>query len=261
MSRAESSLRITPTASAHVGVEQSRPTFDVLQLRKRVDEIPWFHTMDLGHGIRTNGKYDPSRKLARYGIPEDLSGKSVLDVGAWDGFYSFEAERRGAARVLATDSFVWQGKNWGTKEGFELARSVKDSHVEDKTIDVMDLSPEAVGTFDLVLFLGVLYHVKDPFGAIERVASVCHDHCILETHVDLVHVRRPAIAMYRWLELDKDPTNWFGPNPAAVINMLYAAGFRRVTIQPPSSRLYAVPKYFATRALKRGHRMVFHAFK
>ncbi|HMC41630.1 MAG TPA: hypothetical protein VKI20_01370, partial [Acidimicrobiales bacterium] len=97
-------------------------------LRAEVDAIRWYHVLDLGQGFRTPGVYDPSSKLSRYALP-DLHGKTVLDVGAWDGFFSFEAERRGAARVLATDSFSWDGSNWSTKAGFQLARRALGSRV------------------------------------------------------------------------------------------------------------------------------------
>ena len=200
------------------------------ELRAAVAEIQWFHTMNLGHGIVTPGRSNNLRRLARLGMPERLDELTVLDIGAWDGFFSFEAERRGALRVLATDSFCWSGPGWGTKAGFDLARTALQSRVEDREIDVLDLSPETVGVFDLVLFLGVLYHVKHPLLALERVYSVTGKHLILETHVDLVHVRRPACAFYPADELDRDATNWFGPNPQAVIAMLRTAGFRRVEV-------------------------------
>jgi hypothetical protein len=103
--------------------------------------------------------------------------------------------------------------------------------------------------------------MKHPMLAIEQVASVCSDQLILETHVDLLSIRRPAMALYGWGELDTDTTNFCGPNPAAVALMLYGAGFKRVEIHPPTSRAYNVAKWTATRLLKRGHRMVFHAFK
>jgi len=104
-------------------------------------------------------------------MPENLAGKTVLDVGAWDGFFSFESERRRAERVLATDSFCWSGEG-GTKAGFELARKVLNSKVEDVEMDVLDLSPENIGTFDIVLFLGVLYHMRRPLLALERPGEV-----------------------------------------------------------------------------------------
>ena len=74
----------------------------------------------------------------------------------------------------------------GTKAGFELARKALDSKVEDLSIDVLDLSPERIGEFDLVLILGVLYHMRHPLLALERVASVTKDQLVLETHVDFL---------------------------------------------------------------------------
>lgn len=163
-------------------------------------------------------------------MPDDLTGSSVLDIGAWDGFFSFAAERRGAQRVLATDSFCWDGGGWGTKAGFDLARRALNSKVEDKRIEVIDLSPDTVGVFDVVLFLGVLYHMKHPLLALERVASVTRTQLIMQTQVDMLAVARPAMAFYPGTELNGDPTNWVGPNPAAVVAMLQLVGFTRVEI-------------------------------
>jgi len=175
---------------------------------------------------------------------------TVLDIGAWNGFFSFEAERRGAKRVLATDSFIWSGAMPGLgKEGFSLARRALGSNVEDLYIDVMDLSPEKIGTFDVVLFLGVLYHMRHPLLALERAASVTAEGgmLILETHVDMLHEKRPAMAFYPGGELGNDPTNWFGPNPAAVEGMLKAVGFEKVQMVNPE--------------VLAGSRTVFHAWK
>jgi len=154
----------------------------------------------------------------------------VLDIGGWDGYFAFEAERRGASRVLATDSYSWDGGGWGTQAGFQLARRVLDSRVGDLKIDVLDLSPERVGVFDLTLFLGVLYHMRHPLLALERVASVTGKMLILDTHVDLLHHARPMMAFYPERELNDDPTNWWGPNPAAVEAMLQTVGFREVKL-------------------------------
>src|SRR5678809_228920 len=92
------------------------------EIRREVAALRWYHRIDLGHGVVTDGVDNTPERLAKIKLPEDLTGKSVLDVGAWDGFFSFEAERRGARRVVATDSFCWGGGGWGTKDGFELAR-------------------------------------------------------------------------------------------------------------------------------------------
>jgi tRNA (mo5U34)-methyltransferase len=199
-----------------------------MNIREEIAKVKWFHRIDLGGGVTTPG-YVNSMSAKQLGI-EDLSGKSVLDIGAWDGFYSFQAERCGARRVLATDSFIWSGGGgWKTgKSGFELARRVLKSKVEDKTIDVMDLSPEGVGVFDVVLFLGVLYHLRHPLLALERIAGVTGELLVLETQVDAIHYPRPAMVFYPERELADDATNWWGPNPAAVEAMLRTVGFRDV---------------------------------
>lgn len=193
-------------------------------LQERVDAVPyWWHSIALGHGVVTpGGSGDTSRSLARLALPDDLTGKTVLDIGAWDGFYSFECERRGAARVVASDLFAWR---YSSKAGFNLARDALGSHVEDMEIDVFDISPETVEMFDIVLFLGVLYHLRDPFLGLAHAASVTRELLIIETHVDLLDLERPAIALYPHKELNDDPTNWCGPNVPALSGMLETLGF------------------------------------
>src|SRR5215813_9558515 len=106
-----------------------------------INSINWFHTIDLGNGIVTPGTDNSPKKLQRLCIPRDLTGKTFLDVGACDGFFSFEAERRGASRVLAVDSYVWEGKSpLGSKAGFLTARRLLNSRVEDMHLEVLDIS-------------------------------------------------------------------------------------------------------------------------
>jgi tRNA (mo5U34)-methyltransferase len=201
---------------------------DVEEIKREVAKIAWWHRIDLGHGIITPGVNDSPAKLRRLAMPENLRGLSVLDIGAWDGFYSFEAERRGADRVVATDSFAAMAGGASSPAAFLLAKRVLNSRVEHREVDVLDLSPSTVGVFDVVLFLGVLYHLRSPLLALERVFHVTKRLLILETHVDLFSARRPAMIFYPGAELNRDPTNWWGPNPPAVIRMLEAAGFRTV---------------------------------
>lgn len=195
--------------------------------------VNWYHQIDLGGGVVTPGVDNTASRMAPLELPTDLSGKSVLDIGAWDGFFSFEAERRGAARVLATDSYCWSGEGWGTKEGFETARRILGSRVEDLEIDVMDLSPERVGTFDVVLFVGVLYHLRHPLLALERVSSVTGDLLVIDTHSALVDDPRPVMLFYPGTELNNDPTNWWGANPVAIEAMLRDVGFRTIDRKAP----------------------------
>jgi tRNA (mo5U34)-methyltransferase len=228
----------------------------VTGLRDEVERLPWYHVMELPGGVVTPGIDDPRDRLPLLGIPDDLSGLSVLDVGAWDGFFSFECERRGAARVVAADWFAWREAARGSKESFELARTALGSSVEAVEIRVEELAPERVGTFDLVLFAGVLYHVRDPLLALDAVASVTNGRLILETHIDLALRRRPVAAFYPARELEGDHTNWWGPNPAAVEGMLHAAGFTDVVKVFPRSRAYELAR--ALRRRSQQGRAVFH---
>lgn len=232
--------------------------------------LPWFHRIDLGDGLVTPGRDDSPRKLAEIGLPDDLTGRSVLDIGAYDGFFSFEAERRGAARVVALDN--WGEPECSPREGYNLAHALLGSRVEARGGDVLSLSPEAFGRFDVVLFMGVLYHLRHPLLGLERVASVTSWMLILETHVDLDDSRRPAMRFYPGAELGGDPTNWWGPNTAAVLAMLEVVGFHRVEVvhrtpRESSHHLWArslrnrVVKGHGAHDTQRWGRLVVHAFK
>lgn len=152
-----------------------------------------------------------------------------MDIGANDGFFSFAAERAGASRVLAVDAPAWgEHDSLGSKRGFDFVREVLDSKVEDLRCDLHDLTPERVGTFDVVFFLGVLYHLEDPLPSLRQVASLANELLVVETLVDMTWTRRPAAAFYTRAEINDDSSNWWGPNPPAVLGMLRATGFRDV---------------------------------
>ncbi len=201
------------------------------EIQKKVEEVGyWYHTIDVGHGIVTPGmkKCDDFDRL---GLP-DLQGKTVLDIGCWDGFYSFECEKRGASRVLATDHYVWEAFG---KDGFLTAREALGSKIEHKDIDVMDISPETVGTWDIVLFLGVLYHLQNPMSALEKLARITKSLLVVESHVANIPLYNdvPMAAFYETDELNDDHTNWWGPNLKCMIQMVRSSGFPRVEIQRP----------------------------
>jgi tRNA (mo5U34)-methyltransferase len=200
------------------------------ELRAGVDRIGWWHTMELAPGVVTPGEDETPRKLEWLRLPERLDGKTVLDIGAWYGAFSFEAERRGAARVVALDTLAWHEpafgpKQFGTKAGFEFARKALGSRVEDMEVPLEEISPERVGTYDVVLFLGVLYHIRDPWEIFQRAASVCRDLLILETHVDLLHLRRPAMAFIAEDDVLRPGDNFWGPNVRLLERWVREAGF------------------------------------
>lgn len=208
---------------------------DLNVLQERVNGRTWFHRIDLGHGIVTPGMDDSPKKLIHVDMPADLTGWSVIDVGAFDGFFSFEAEARGADRVLATDHCYWNLPGVSsvyTPAGFDIAKEARGSCVESRDIAVEDLSPETVGEFDLVLFLGVLYHAQDPLRYLRNMRAICRRQLIVETHIDALDYPRPAMVFYPGATLNGDATNFWGPNPAAVVAMLEEVGFSRVDIRP-----------------------------
>jgi tRNA (mo5U34)-methyltransferase len=246
--------------------ESDEPAADVFDasavpadLRARVEAITWYHSIDLGHGLVTPGNPVNKEMVAR-GLP-GLRGRSVLDVGAWDGFYSFLAERRGAARVVALDHYAWcvdfmrRLEYWRACEaagelpdplrdltdfyrpdtmpgrrGFDLVRQVTGSRVEPVVADFMETGPDDIGRFDVVLFLGVLYHVREPLRALERIRTLTDGVAVVET--EAVHV--PGLRNARLLEFHPggefrgDHTNWFVPTEAALHALCRAAGFKRV---------------------------------
>ncbi len=212
----------------------------------------------------TPGESKTSDTLNRVRLPTRLDGQSVLDIGAWDGFFSFEAERRGAQRVVAVDPECWRDpswgpRGWGTKGPFEFARKALGSSVEDRDIDLLQICPETIGMFDVVLFLGVLYHLRDPWPYLQAAASVCAGLLIVETHADMLEFPRPAMAFYPGAEVDNDPSNWFGPNVSALAAMIGHAGFPHVTVYK-ESRAYRLARSWLRRSVKfQQGRIVAHA--
>jgi len=224
-----------------------------------------FHSpFDFGNGLVTRPWHVDRRfrrRLRLLRIPADLSGKSVLDIGAWDGYFSFEFERRGAARVLAIDTYAW---DHGALDCFLLAREHFNSKVEYRRMDVHDLSASDVGQFDLVFCAGVLYHMRNPLIGLERIRGVTAGQLILETHslLPAMHEWTPLITFFPG---DEDATKftWHHggyPTRAWVLDALKAAGFARSeVIYRPSFRWGKKLAALITDTPQRG-RLIVHAF-
>lgn len=188
--------------------------------------VHWWHQIDLG-GVVTPGLDATPEKIKAVELPDRLDGKSVLDIGAWDGAFSFECERRGAARVVASDYFVWRN---GGDRGFDYAHRALRSRVEKAVVSVEDLSPDSMGIFDLVLFLGVLYHSENPLLYLRKIRAMCRRQAIIETVVDGDDYARPVMVFYPGALLNNDPTNFWGPNTACLKDMLMEVGFHEVRL-------------------------------
>ena len=149
--------------------EASGRTEDEAALRRRADElssVPWHHSIRLFPDLVTRGAKTPEFLSAECGCvlgPLDLRGRSVLDIGTWNGHFAFEAAQRGAADVTATDSYCWRRPDFRGRETFDLARSCLglDDRVHAVEIDPTEL-PGPLQPFDVVLFLGVFYHLYQP---------------------------------------------------------------------------------------------------
>ena len=159
--------------------------------QRRIDDIAWYHELDFGHGLKSRSReefIEGCRRAWRFiercldGI--EFSGKSVLDVGCWDGYWSFYAERRGARSVLAADDIT---QNWGTGEGLRLAKELLQSKVEiNQHVSAYELA--SLGRrFDIVLFMGVYYHLVAPLSAIAQLRHCCHPDATVVVEGDVTH--------------------------------------------------------------------------
>lgn len=182
-----------------------------------IKKTAWFHTISLGNGISTRGIQDHTGTLARAALPTDLTGKRVLDIGANDGYYSFECERRGAT-VTAIDMWARKYDNTRSIENIQFCKEVLRSKIN---IRQQDFLHYVHFPYDVVLFMGVLYHLKDMMLGIKKIAELTKPDglAIIETHYDSTP-GRPCAVMYPGTECNADPTNWWGPNEECVVAML-----------------------------------------
>ena len=203
------------------------------EIMQRINSIKggWFHCIDLGNNIITPGGQSINESLKKIkDVSNDLTGKTVLDVGCWEGFFSFEAEKRGA-KVLATDHYVWHDSRFDGMKSFLLAREILNSKIEYQDIDVFNLSPETVGTFDIVLFLGVYYHLKDPILAFEMMYKITKEVMVVEGAIYKEKVDYPFMRFVPNEEVYSDGSVWWIPNVQCLYDMIKMVGFRKVEIK------------------------------
>ncbi len=228
--------------------------FSTAEIQSRIEALgPWFHNLELG-GVRTApdhflGDY-PHQKFRKFAdaIPADLTGKSVLDIGCNAGFYSIEMKRRGADRVLGIDfddKYLNQAR---------FAAEVAETDIEFAKLSVYDVGTLGE-TFDLVIFMGVLYHLRHPLLALDLIREhVARDLMLFQSMQRGSEVVLPLEPNYRFTDTHMfdepgypklhfiehryadDPTNWWAPNAAASEAMLRSSGFSIVS--HPEAEVY-----------------------
>ena len=208
-------------------------------LAEQINKYQWWHSIDFGNGIISPGQQSQEhlKQMADIYFSEPVAGKSVTDIGAWDGFHSVEAEKRGAKSVTSVDT--WD--HWGNRACIDLVKEYVAPKLQIMPCDVYDLSPDKIPVHDVVLFAGVIYHLRHPLFGLEKVSSVTGELLIVETHLDAMDVNRAAMVMYPGKELNNDPTKWWGPNRHCMEAMLRDVGFRHLRFTPhPATKLRGI---------------------
>jgi len=220
-------------------VNGSSVTLDEWLSKRIKEERYWFHRMELPGGIVTPGWSDPKiDKLPYFGLPEQMTGMRVLDIGHAEGFFSFEAERRGAAEIIGIENYPPMARK------FEICRAALDSRARSHLTSVYDLSPKTFGTFDLVMFFGVLYHLRHPLLALEKIHSVCTGTLLMQTSTCGLESEK-ALAEFHPFGIQSgpaerplhDPTCFWFPNTACCKAMLEHVGFKNVEEEVPKTSM------------------------
>lgn len=221
------------------------------EIRERVGRLgPWFHCIDLGGGLVTKTESAvgepvehprPTWEKVRACLPEDLAGRSVLDVGCNAGFYAVELKRRGAGRVLGVDS----QRNLVRQAVF--VRDALGLDIEYRRMSVYDLDPRGLGQFDVTLALGLVYHCKHLVLALEKLFAVTRDLLVLETAIyppekspgsfayevgGLQPLLHPLAYVENPGEAKEAIYNWFLPGVEALRALLRNVGFDEVEVFP-----------------------------
>lgn len=216
-------------------------------LARRVAAQPyWYHKIELPGGVVTPGWAPISRDA--YRVPDDLTGLRVLDVGAWDGYWTFLALQRGAREVVAIDDFSdylgsLKDSDRRAWENFDLCREAlgyDESRCRRQEMSVYDASEERLGRFDVIFFFGTLYHLRHPLLVLDRLAALCDREIYVESAIlddfspyrgGLGHGYPGEMVMefYPDNQYGNNRTNWWVPSLQCLVHMVRAAGFSQVT--------------------------------
>jgi len=187
----------------------------------------WYHRVEFKGGIQTPAAQDSSnilKKLEKIGLPRKADGLRVMDIGCADGFFSFAMERKGA-EVVAVDFLDV------SKRGFGIMKNIIGSKIEPHVDVIYNLTPERYGKFDIILFMGVLYHLRHPLLGLDRARALLKTggKLFIETEIPFDTIEGENLPLVRFYPLDGlngDFSNYFVPNRKAIEAMLVASEFK-----------------------------------
>jgi tRNA (mo5U34)-methyltransferase len=208
-------------------------------LLEEVAQHEWLYSVDLGGGVTTPGRFGPPNPQIREAFGQvDFRGKRVLDVGCFEGQWAFEAEKRGAAEVLATDYLLGDPRARPSERGvkelptFRLAHTILGSRVEYlPDVSVYDLKRLERRDFDVVVFCGVYYHLKHPLLALSRLREMIRDGGTLIVEGPVIQGPRDAYARFFYHEvLADDRSNWWVPTLPCLLEWIECSYFEPVRV-------------------------------
>jgi len=233
------------------------------KILKEISKVKsWYHQIELAPGIITPGVNNSTEVLKLLNLPINCRGLRVLDLGTRDGYFAFELEKRGA-QVIAVDYLPKE------TTGFTVAQKILgNKNVNYKQDNLYNITQKNYGTFDIVLFLGLLYHLPDPIRALKIVRQVCKGTMYIETQgrnnafllpngklstLDKISPILTDISIMQFYPkntLNNDHSNYWAPNMTCLVNMLEETGFMVADKTINGNRLIAKCRIKEDRVLK-----------
>jgi len=190
------------------------------EIKAIVNETNWWHSFKFENITNRSTNVPPSQQMwVADAIPQDLTGKTVLDLGGADGFYSFLCEQRGAKKVVCADFMVF--------DGFKAAKKIINSHVEHRIINLPNM--ESLENFDIVLFFGLYYHLPNPVEILQKLYDKVNESIILAGPI--IDCEEPMMYYYDPFELhSEDDSNWWVASSSCLLKIAKRIGFKQVSL-------------------------------
>jgi tRNA (mo5U34)-methyltransferase len=227
-------------------------------LLEKVKSQRFYQKIDLPDGSTTNGAVDHRSAPALLGLDDGcVRGRPFLDIASNDGFWAFWAERQGASRSLAIDVEKYEHYDWGMhgvppellgkaakNENFDQLHSLFESSVERQHLSVYELDPGLHGRFDVSVCYGLLYHLRHPLLAIDKVRAVTTGMAVFNTHSFLARRDLPYSVFFLDDVFANAITNWTGASESCVVHWMRDAGFNEVFVEKsenprPGSKVFS----------------------